>query len=124
MKNLNQITYVDWQLKLNAIGEIAEGADDINQCIKIILMTPKGSVPHRPTFGSNIYKYIDYPVNEATPNIIREATDAINEWETRVEATAVKVEVLESNLKVIVEWTLKDSATNGTMEVSYDNTAS
>ena len=67
MTNLNEITYVDWQLKLNSIGEVAQGVDDINQCIAIILLTKKGSVPHRPTFGSDIYKYIDYPINEATP---------------------------------------------------------
>ena len=45
MTNLNEITYVDWQLKLNSIGGVAEGADDINQCIAIILLTKKGSVP-------------------------------------------------------------------------------
>ena len=65
MTNLNEITYVDWQLKLNSIGEVAQGVDDINQCIAIILLTKKGTVPHRPTFGSDIYKYIDYPINEA-----------------------------------------------------------
>ena len=112
MTNLNEITYVDWQLKLNAIGGVAEGADDINQCIAIILLTKKGSVPHRPTFGSDIYKYIDYPINEATPNIVREATDAITE-----------VEIEESTLTVKVEWTLKDSNANGVAEVSYDTTA-
>ncbi len=41
MTNLNEITYVDWQLKLNTIGGVAEGADDINHCIAIILLTRK-----------------------------------------------------------------------------------
>ena len=77
MTNLNEIIYIDWQLKFNSIGGIAEGVGDINQCIAIILLTNKGSVPHQPTFGSDIYKYIDYLVNEAIPNIVREATDAI-----------------------------------------------
>ena len=65
MTNLNEITYVDWQYKLNGIGSIAEGVEDINQCIAVILSTQKGSVPHRPTFGSDILKYVDYPVNIA-----------------------------------------------------------
>ena len=30
MTNLNEITYIDWQPKINVIGSIAEGADDIN----------------------------------------------------------------------------------------------
>ena len=123
MTNLNEITYVDWQLKLNSIGGIAEGVDDINQCIAIILLTRKGTVPHRPTFGSDIYKYIDYPVNEAIPNIVREATDAITLWETRITINSIKVEIEQSNLTVKIEWTLKDSNAAGTAEVNYDKTA-
>ena len=123
MTNLNEITYVDWQLKLNSIGEIAQGVDDINQCIAIILLTKKGTVPHRPTFGSDIYKYIDYPINEATPNIVREATDAITMWETRIKINSIKVEIEESNLTVKVEWTLKNTSTTGRAEVTYDTAA-
>ena len=123
MTNLNEITYVDWQLKLNSIGEVAEGVDDINQCIAIILLTKKGTVPHRPTFGSDIYKYIDYPINEATPNIVREATDAITMWETRIKINSIKIEIEESNLTVKVEWTLKNTSTTGRAEVTYDTAA-
>ena len=77
MTNLNEITYVDWQYKLNGIGSIAEGVEDINQCIAVILSTQKGSVPHRPTFGSDILKYVDYPVNIAKANIIRETIELL-----------------------------------------------
>ena len=72
MTTLNEITYVDWQLKLNEIGSVSEGIEDINQCIAIILSTQKGSVPHRPTFGSDILKYVDYPINSAKANIMQE----------------------------------------------------
>lgn len=123
MTNLNEITYVDWQLKLNSIGGVSEGVDDINQCIAIILLTRKGTVPHRPTFGSDIYKYIDYPVNEAIPNIVREATDSISLWETRIKINSIEVEIEQSTLNVKVEWTLKDSNASGTAEVSYDKIA-
>lgn len=119
MTTLNEITYVDWQLKINSIGEAAEGVDDINQCIAIILMTRKGSVPHRPTFGSNIYKYIDYPVNEAKPNIIRETIDAISIWESRIEVNSVLVDIENEHLKIKVQWKLKsDTKTKGTTEVT------
>lgn len=113
MTNLNEITYVDWQCKLNQIGSVVEGAEDINQCIAIILMTRKGSLPHRPTFGSEIYKYIDYPINEAIPNITRETTDSIRLWETRIDLNLVSVEINESQIIVKVEWTLKESKTKG-----------
>lgn len=118
MTNLNEITYVDWQFKLNKIGSVAEGVDDINQCIAIILTTRKGSVPHRPTFGSEIYKYIDYPVNEAVPNIVREATDALAIWETRIILNSVSVEINKTQIIVKIEWNLSDSKTKGTTTVT------
>ena len=117
MTNLNEITYIDWQPKLNVIGDIAEGSDDINQCIAIILLTRKGSLPHRPKFGSNLYKYIDYPVDEAIPNIIRETTDAITIWETRIKLESVSCEVNNTNILIKIKWTLVENGTNGVTEV-------
>ena len=118
MTKLNEITYVDWQFKLNGIGEVAEGVDDINQCIAIILTTPKGSVPHRPTFGSNVYKYVDYPIDIAKPNIIRETIDAINEWEKRIVIKSVTVEYNETQVTVKIQWTLKSSSIINSAEVT------
>lgn len=124
MTTLNEITYVDWQLKLNEIGSVSEGIEDINQCIAIILSTQKGSVPHRPTFGSDILKYVDYPINSAKANIIRETVDAITLWETRVNVDSVSVEIDETQLKIKVQWSLKeDSSVSSTAEVSYDKIA-
>ena len=119
MTKLNEITYIDWQLKLNGIGSVAEGIEDINQCIAIILSTQKGSDPHRPTFGSDILKYVDYPVNIAKPNIIRETIDAINLWEIRVNVDSVSVEINEAQINIKVQWSLKeDSSTTSTSEVN------
>ena len=118
MTNLNEITYVDWQYKLNGIGSVAEGIEDINQCIAIILTTRKGSVPHRPTFGSNIYKYIDYPVNEAVPNIIRESIDAINLWETRIKIKTLTAQINNTQIEINIEWTLNNSKTTGKTTVT------
>ena len=118
MTNLNEITYVDWQYKLNGIGSIAEGVEDINQCIAVILSTQKGSVPHRPTFGSDILKYVDYPVNIAKANIIRETIDAITLWETRVKVDTVTVEINETQLNIKVQWSLNEGNVSNSVEVS------
>lgn len=118
MTNLNEITYVDWQYKINEIGSVAEGIEDINQCIAIILTTRKGSVPHRPTFGSNIYKYIDYPINEAIPNIIRESIDAINLWETRIKIKTLTAEINNTQIEINIEWALNNSKTTGKTTVT------
>ena len=118
MTNLNEITFVDWQCKLNGIGGIAEGVEDINQCIAIILQTQKGSDPQRPTFGSDIMKYVDYPVNIAKANIIRETIDAITLLETRVKVNKTEVEIDGSSILIKVEWTLKSGKASGTAEVN------
>ena len=124
MTTLSEIKYVDWQMKINTIGEVVEGAEEINQAISIILLTPKGSVPLRPDFGSNIRLYIDYPINEAKAHIIRETVDAITKWETRITVNSVSVEFDISAVLINVEWQLNNSNITGTTEVTYDNTTS
>lgn len=119
MTTLNEITYVDWQQKINSIGEVVEGAEEINQSIAIILTTKKGSDPHRPDFGSDIYLYLDYPVNEISAHIIREATDSITKWESRITINSITVNLQESNISIYIDWTLKETITKGITQVSY-----
>lgn len=66
-------------------------SNSINQCIAIILTTRKGSVPLRPTFGSEIYKYVDYPVNEAIPNITRETIDSVYGYNVKAMTNGYKM---------------------------------
>lgn len=109
MKRFEDITAAYWQPKLNDSGEVAEGADDIDQAIRIILATPKGSRPHEPEFGSDINLWLDAPVNVAIPNIIREVVDAVEAWEPRARIVSVTPTLHDSGagytLRVV--WTLK-----------------
>ena len=114
---LNEIQSVDWQPKLGEIGSVVEGMDDINQCIRIILTTRKGSDPHRPEFGADLWQYIDYPVNQAIPNIIREAMDAIHMWEPRVDINSIKPTVDGAHVTLAIEWIIKDTSLSGNVEV-------
>lgn len=86
---LDQITAADWQPKLGEIGVVVVGLDDVDQCVRAVLSTPLGSVPHRPDFGSDLWRYIDWPVSDARPHVVREVVDAIARWEPRVEIVAV-----------------------------------
>lgn len=79
-----------WQPALGRDG-IVEGVDDIDQCIRIILTTPKGSDPLRPDFASNLLPYIDMPVDRARPHVVREVVAAITAWERRVSIIRVAV---------------------------------
>lgn len=94
---LADIRSADWSLKLDSadqpgsgIGKVAQGIDDVDQCIAIILTTPKGTDALRPSFGTDIWRYIDAPISQAAPAIVREVTQAILQWEPRVKVLAVR----------------------------------
>lgn len=81
-----------WSPKLGEFNGVAENIADIEQCIRIILNTPKGSDPHRPTFASNTHSFIDRPLNLVRGRLIREITKAIETWEPRLILRKVDLE--------------------------------
>ncbi len=117
--NINEIYSKDWSPKLGSVGEIVENFEDIDQCIKIILTTPKGSVPHRPEFGSDLWQYIDRPINEAIPGIVKEIINSINTWEKRVEIRKITHETINENLVLYIDWVLKNTKSGSLTVVKY-----
>lgn len=116
------ITATHWQPALGTSGEVVEGLRDIDQAIRIILTTPKGSDAHRPEFGSDLHLYLDWPVNRVTPHLVREAVDAIRRWETRVSVIQVLVLIEDSLIVVRVQWRVADGVAQLT-EVPYARAA-
>ena len=111
---LAEITSADWSLKLGSIGDVVQGIADVEQCLGIIVTTPRGSDPLRPTFGADIWRYIDYPVNGALPSIVRELTSAIAAWEPRVNLISVDAQAVNdgiaqsgAQLRIALNWELK-----------------
>ncbi len=111
---LADITSADWSLALGAIGEVVQGIADVEQCLGIIVTTPQGSDPLRPTFGANIWRFIDFPINVALPAIVSELTSAITTWEPRVKLVSVTAQpVIDAStqsgahLDVTLNWQLK-----------------
>lgn len=103
-------TFKDWQPELGGFGTVDE-TNDIHQCILTILNTPKGSAALYPTFGSDIYKYVDYPVDVVTPHVVRETILALEEWEPRITLNDVKVSFLdEKHLTLQITWQLINDA--------------
>ncbi len=84
--------------------ETVTGVDDISQCIRIILETPKGSDPLRPLFGSDVYLYVDKPLPNTVPFIVREAWDAIATWEPRAVVERIAVEMESAHATIVVYW--------------------
>ncbi|EKN00976.1 MULTISPECIES: GPW/gp25 family protein [unclassified Acidocella] len=64
-----------------ALGDIAH----LRQSIRDILSTPLGSRVKRRTYGSDLYKLIDAPLNRSTLAQIYSATvGALQTWEPRI----------------------------------------
>lgn len=80
-----------WQFALNRTGEAATDLDDIRQAMRIILLTPKGSVPHRPNFAIGIYDYLDLPLNVVTNRLVAETWRALTQFEPRIDVLEVNV---------------------------------
>lgn len=116
------ITAAHWQPALGTSGEVVEGLRDIDQAIRIILITPKGSDPHRPEFGSDLHLYLDWPTNRVTPHLVREAVDAIRHWEPRVSVVQVQIQIHAAQITVQVQWRVAGEVPQLT-EVPYARTA-
>jgi hypothetical protein len=125
---LGDIVSLDWSLMLDStaggsrgagLGRVVQGLDDVEQCLKVILTTPKGADPLRPTFGTNLWQYVDVPINVARAGIVREVTEAVILWEPRIELVRVSTMLAQNDtlqpgahLSINVVWRPKLSGTN------------
>lgn len=83
----------------------------VQQNVRLILTTPKGSDVHRPDFGSDLWKFIDQPLNAITLGKIKaEITDAVETWEPRVKVLSVGLEkdYIQGRLKASVLLEIKE----------------
>jgi phage baseplate assembly protein W len=118
------ITSADWSLKVGAdgptdgssLGEVVQGLDDVNQCIGIIIKTPWGDDPLRPTFAWDLLNIIDLPTTIAIPMIVAGLAEAIEKWEPRatvISITAVPINPtteLGAHWQITVVWQLNLAA--------------
>lgn len=124
---ITQINSVNenWSISTNDFGGVVTGIDEINQTIGLILSTKKGTDPFRPTFGSDIWDYIDSPINTAGANISRAITEAIERWESRIKIISINYKTqpqedtnsqIPSGLIFEINWQL----TEGTDQQIFD----
>ena len=88
----------------NLSGENYYDIDAINNSIRNILLTRKGSVPGKPTFGSDLWNIIFEPMNHLTESIAKNiAFEALAEFEPRIRVKDVLFERVEAFNKIILE---------------------
>lgn len=89
MATLASIENSTWGVSTIGYGVIAEGIAIIRQRILIVIKTSKRSDPLRPHFGSDVYKYLDVPVNIAVPNIKAEIIKSLGMWMPEIKVTTI-----------------------------------
>jgi len=87
--NISEVKTTAWQISVKGQGEIAQGVYDINQCMRNILMTQKGTDPVDPDFGLDIMAWVDKPMNVVGPGMVPAIIDAIETYEPRVDLRKV-----------------------------------
>ena len=117
---VSEITTTNWQISASGLGEIAQGTDDIAQCIGIILNTVPGSDVLRPDFGSSLFSYLDMPVNVAISGLKKALTFDVERWEPRVRVTNITANISDANtVSVTVVWQLLIGEVAGTSHYSF-----
>jgi len=92
---------LNWQVSISDTAEVVTDINDIVQAIYLILTTVKGSDPLRPLFGSEVWRYLDKPMNRVDPMLIYEIYDAVEKWEKRVLLRRVAVREIDFDKKTI-----------------------
>lgn len=121
MVTLKDIRSTNWQLSLQGIGQVEEGLADIRQCVDVILRTAKGTDPLRLEFGSDIYQYIDKPVNVCVPNVKKAIIEALDIWEKRVKIVSITHITTGSRIQFFVTYGLVDEEEQDTVQLFLQN---
>jgi phage baseplate assembly protein W len=82
-------------LRLDASGSfaLADGADDVDEAIRLILGTAYGERPMRPEYGCGIHDQIFDTVDAGLAGrIAADVTASLTRWEPRVEVLEVRAE--------------------------------
>ena len=90
---------------------LASQETDIEQSIRIILLTPKGQRMMRPDFGCHIHELVFAQNDGATAGLaVHYVTEALNMWEPRIKVLEVKASTDDtdgSRLLIDIEYEVK-----------------
>lgn len=96
----------------------------INNSIKNIVLTRRGSVPGNPRFGTELYSLIFSPLDSLTESVAKSMIfSCLSEFENRISITNIDLKSVEeyNKLVITVNYKYKDSfgqTTNGNSSIS------
>jgi phage baseplate assembly protein W len=104
---------------------MVQGAQEIEEAIRLILSTAPGERRMRPEFGCNLHEMVFAPINVSTMTMIRyHVTRALERWEPRIELEEVSVEpapYVEGCLIITITYTIRSTLERRTLVYPFYN---
>ena len=106
---------LSFPLSVDARGGVAlaDGTDDVDQAIAIVLSTAPGERPMRPEFGCRVHEHLFDAIDASTLGHIETAVrDALDRWEPRVEIADVGFDLDrhdEGRLDVLLTYRIRET---------------
>lgn len=90
----------------------------IGNSIRNILLTPLGSMPGKPDFGSRLLE-IPFNANDGSTRILatRVVYEALVQWEPRIVFLGLKIQQRENTISLNIGYRFKDSSLTGTLGI-------
>lgn len=104
-----------------SVNETVTDAKAINNAIKNILFTPKGSMPGKPTFGSDLFKLIFSPLDHITKDLAkRYIREALRDWEKRIIIRKIDIKDIPEYNRLIInlEYVYRDKGLDVNEQIS------
>jgi len=92
----------DYSINIADKTKYVVGVEDVKQSWAIILTTIPGSIPLQPTFGSNLFQYLDNPINKAFSNMANTIIKDLEKWEKRAKIKKVTKTIDGSTIKILI----------------------
>lgn len=107
---------IAFPLRVDNAGRLAlnGGAEDLDESIRLVLLTAPGERPMRPRFGCRIWELMYSPINHTTMGEMAYAVrQALSEWEPRIVTEDVRVHPDEARQgRVTIDIDYRVRATN------------
>lgn len=85
------------------LKQVDNNEEAIKNSIKNILTTRIGTLPGKPTFGSELYRIIFEPIDHITKDIINTyIIGALVKWEKRIQVTDIEVKEIPEYNKIVI----------------------
>lgn len=85
----SEINTKNWQLSVTEPGEIVTDLADIDQCVRLIMGTQRGSDPVLVDFGVDLLAHVDKPTTQILPSLVKDVTDQLRRYEPRANILSV-----------------------------------